>query len=166
MYPSGGEDIALLLKWLSTSDLVANGHRDVYILGNSAGAIHATTFLFDSQFHNDRKQYVGSSGLVQGALNAVGAGRSITIQGAILLGLPSEFSGAAKGRRDHSNVYYGSEDKASKLSPLGLLSVSPNREVQLLWSEAIANMFLGCYWDHINTIAHVTGHPSPSRPHC
>lgn len=123
LYPSGGEDVALLLKWLSSSSLVKNGHRDVYLLGNSAGAIHAATFLLDGQFHDERKLYSeGSGGFLQGAKSALGVGQGITIRGAILLGLPSDFAGVSKARKEHSSVYYGNEDKAARFSPLGLLS--------------------------------------------
>lgn len=104
---------------------MGRGHRDVYILGNSAGAIHAATYLLDPQFQEGRSQYFETGrGIVQGAMNAVGAGRNLTIQGAILLGLPGDYEGHVKARKEHSNTYYGSEAKATELSPLGLLSVS------------------------------------------
>lgn len=143
LYPSGGEDVALLLQWIQSSNLLANGHRDVYLLGNSAGAIHISTFLLDGQFSDQRKQYVeGSKGYLRGGLESVGIGKSLTLKGAIMLGLPSDFAGVSKERKEHSKVYYGSEDKAATLSPLGLLSVSiycfPGpRNALLIISQAI-----------------------------
>lgn len=73
------------MKWLQTSDLTKNGGRDVYFLGNSAGGLHVTTFLFDQSFLEERKQYVdGSRGYMQSAREAVGGGTGVSLKGVIL----------------------------------------------------------------------------------
>ncbi|KAL9106689.1 MAG: hypothetical protein Q9227_008341 [Pyrenula ochraceoflavens] len=49
-YPSGAQDIALLLDWLSRQDFIQNSVQNVHILATSAGGIHASTFLWHPQY--------------------------------------------------------------------------------------------------------------------
>lgn len=85
VYPSGGEDVALFMKWLQTSELLKDGGRDVYFLGNSAGGSHVTTFLFDQTFLEERKQYVhAGQGYLEGARELVAGRTGISLKGVVL----------------------------------------------------------------------------------
>lgn len=109
VYPSGGEDVALVFKWLEDY-LVSEGSekRDVFLMGNSAGGVHISTFLLDERWEGQREKLVGEE--VSGRL-----------RGAILLSIPAHFDQALNDRLDILKAYYGSDEGCKKLSPLGLL---------------------------------------------
>jgi acetyl esterase/lipase len=54
-YPSGGEDLSLVLKWLEESVLLRDRKRDAFIMGESAGGVHVATFLFNEEFLEQRR---------------------------------------------------------------------------------------------------------------
>ncbi|KAK5729209.1 hypothetical protein LTR15_002351 [Elasticomyces elasticus] len=56
-FPSGGEDIALAVEWMTTNQ-VGTGTEpiDLYIMGNSAGGIHLSTFLLHPEFAETRQK--------------------------------------------------------------------------------------------------------------
>ncbi|RSL96346.1 hypothetical protein CDV31_013524 [Fusarium ambrosium] len=48
-FPRGADDLDLALKWLD-KHYEAQGAKDVYIMGNSAGGVHLTTWLFQPEY--------------------------------------------------------------------------------------------------------------------
>jgi len=119
VYPSGGEDLALALRWLE-KHLAETGseQRDVFIMGNSAGAVHIATYLLDGRWKEDRLAAIGGSAL----------GR---LKGAILLSIPADFEAAREDRLPALTGYYGSAEGLKNLCPTGLLkSASDGTENQ------------------------------------
>jgi hypothetical protein len=106
VFPSGGEDVSLVLKWLEKYAGV--GKRDVYICGNSAGGVHISTFLFDPTFLDQRKLYMSGKA-------------AITLKGAIELSVPFHFKAAHEERSEMLKLYYGTMDQVSQRCPHGLL---------------------------------------------
>jgi acetyl esterase/lipase len=105
VFPSGGEDVSLVLKWLEKFG--ANGKRDVFIMGNSAGGVHISTFMLEPRFLEQR--------------NSLVSGKRGTIwKGAIELGVPFHFNSAQASRSDMLKNYYGSEQDVKERSPYGL----------------------------------------------
>jgi acetyl esterase/lipase len=107
VYPSGGEDVALVLKWVAES-FEPKGKRDVYLLGNSAGGVHATTFLLEPTFLEQRKKYTSGE-------------TSITLKGIIDCSVPFHFKTALPGRGDVNATYYGDEKQVNERCVYGLL---------------------------------------------
>ena len=106
VFPSGGEDVSLVMKWLE--GLGSEGPRDVYLMGNSAGGVHVSTFLLEPSFLDQRKSY--SSGK-----------SSVTLKGVIEVAVPCHFDGAAAGRADVLQKYYGNTNEIKKHCVYGLL---------------------------------------------
>jgi hypothetical protein len=106
VFPSGGEDVSLVLKWLE--GFVSTGKRDVYLLGNSAGGVHVTTYLLEPRFLEQRKKYTSGE-------------TSITLKGFIDLAVPLHFKNALAGRSDPLQKYYGDEKDVSEKCAYGLL---------------------------------------------
>ncbi|KAE9366119.1 alpha/beta-hydrolase [Stipitochalara longipes BDJ] len=105
VFPSGGEDVSLVLKWLET--YAANSERDVYICGNSAGGVHISTFLFEPRFLEQRKSYLSRK-------------TAITLKGAIEQSVPLHFKNASADRFDTLKLYYGSMEEVGQRCPYGL----------------------------------------------
>ncbi|KAI6084348.1 alpha/beta-hydrolase [Hypoxylon rubiginosum] len=84
-YPSGGEDLKLVVDWVKSSLSQKQGYEsiDLFILGNSAGGIHTTTYLLDPAFKESREAIV--------AKERTGAG--VLLRGVILLGVPFHWGG-------------------------------------------------------------------------
>ncbi|KAM0756338.1 alpha/beta-hydrolase [Meredithblackwellia eburnea MCA 4105] len=90
-FPSGGEDISLVLEFISKSiDKSADLDR-VFLLGNSAGGIHLSTFLF----HEDPSILPLTS-------------LPIKVRGAVLLSVPFDFKECEPYRETINEQYYGS----------------------------------------------------------
>ncbi|KAG9239699.1 Alpha/Beta hydrolase protein [Amylocarpus encephaloides] len=106
-YPSGGEDVLLALKWVAQA--LGNGEtaRDVFLMGNSAGGVHVSTFLLADEFAAERKLYCAGKG-------------GVTLRGAVGLAVPFRFP-EALGRGETLRNYYGSLEKAEERAPCGLL---------------------------------------------
>lgn len=98
-----------MLKWLGDY-LTKEGSkkRDVFLMGNSAGGVHISTFLLDERWGVQREKLVGEDSL----------GR---LRGAILLSIPAHFGAALENRLDTLKTYYGSMDNSKKFCPFGLL---------------------------------------------
>ena len=107
VFPSGGEDTSLTLKWVA-SNLVKEGEkREVVLMGNSAGGVHLSTFLFHENFLEQRKALVeGKGGLV--------------LKGAVELAVPMHFNDSPPERGEMLKTYWGSVEAAAKLCPYGL----------------------------------------------
>jgi len=109
VFPSGGEDVALVLKWLE-KHLQESGDakRDVFLLGNSAGALHISTFLLEPRWKEERMEFIGDKSTVK-------------LRGATLLAMPAHFDEAAENRTGMLKDYYGSVEACKRLCPYGLL---------------------------------------------
>lgn len=113
VYPSGGEDVSLVLSWVerwisTTGPADGKGKRDVFIMGNSAGGLHITTYLFENQWLEQRLRYVGGQdGLV--------------LRGAIGLAPPFHFHNPLGDRLDMLTKYFGTQKQIDDLSPYGHL---------------------------------------------
>lgn len=106
VFPSGGEDISLVLKWAQSFDPAAK--RDIFIMGNSAGGVHLSTFLLSPEFLAQRR-------------NLLSGKSPITWKGNILLSVPFEFPSLSSGRWDMVTRYYGSVSRVGENCPFGLL---------------------------------------------
>lgn len=96
-YPSGGEDTALALKWISEN---LGADRHVFLMGNSAGAVHVMTFLFEPSLRNSVDTKVA---------------------GAVLVSPPCHQLNADAGRAPVNEAYYGTTEAVYSNSPIGLL---------------------------------------------
>jgi hypothetical protein len=109
IFPSGGEDVSLALKWVEKYD--ASAKRDVFIMGNSAGGVHISTWMFEPSFLGQRKKYVAGEG-------------SIVLKGAIELGAPFHFGDASPDRSPMLMEYYGSAEGYKAHCPYGLMQTA------------------------------------------
>ena len=103
VYPSGGEDTALVLAWLQSQ--YASGSHALYISGSSAGAVHTATYLLSPAFSSSRHSMRSVS--------------SVTLAGAILISMPAHFDAHATARADVLKAYYGERIKED--APCGLV---------------------------------------------
>ncbi|PNP61696.1 hypothetical protein FNYG_13585 [Fusarium nygamai] len=60
-YPSGGDEIDMVFDWLEKRN-VGKPRRDVYIMGNSAGAAHVITWLFEPAYDESVKRLTSGQG--------------------------------------------------------------------------------------------------------
>ena len=123
-FPSGGEDVAAAVEWVKSNYGASNGHRDVFLLGNSAGGVHVATFMLEPRFAALRASVSPDS--VDG----------ISLRGYILLAAPFDFRSAADARAATLKAYYG--DRVREDCPLGLLQTfKPQKETSpkmvVLW---------------------------------
>lgn len=112
-YPSGGDDIAATIAWLKNK--FSSGHHKLYIMGNSAGAIHTSTWLLDPKFAESRTS--ASSG-------------SLSLQGAALISIPAHFKSAEMSRNEVISAYYGAGIERD--CAFGLLERAEDPEVKTL----------------------------------
>lgn len=108
VFPSGGEDVSLVLKWVET--FADGGKRDVYLLGNSAGGVHISTFLFHPKYLEQRQSYQSGK-------------TSITLKGAIEMAVPFHFQRADAVRSDVLGTYYGNSEEIAQRCAYGLFEV-------------------------------------------
>ena len=99
-YPSGGEDCALAIQWIAKN--LGSEKRELFVMGNSAGAVHVMTFLFEPQI-----------------LRSVG--HDVDIRGVILLSPPCHQRRAPENRKLVNAAYYGNEEDIENNSPIRLL---------------------------------------------
>ncbi|KAI0156439.1 Alpha/Beta hydrolase protein [Xylariaceae sp. FL1272] len=114
-YPSGGEDVKLVVDWIRGTLAAKEGYGDMnlFILGNSAGSVHLCTFLFDPEFEEASETIVRP--------NSEEAG--VRLRGVIFLGAPFHW-----GEKDdeHCRAYFG-ENLVAERAPLGLLEAAYQR---------------------------------------
>lgn len=104
-YPSGGEDVALAVEWIfENAGKFGPEHIDLFIMGNSAGGIHLSTFLLDPTFTATRTKVMNGSGM--------------RMRGATLLSVPFNFDYSHESRREILDTYFGD---FKENSPLGRL---------------------------------------------
>jgi len=107
-FPSGGEDVAAALSWVEGEFGGKGQKRDVFLLGNSAGGVHASTFIFGKQFEAQRKELVSGQ-------------RGVALKGLINVAVPAHFKKAEPGRGDVLKAYYGEPKEVEEKSVFGLL---------------------------------------------
>ncbi|GAB7346322.1 hypothetical protein MBLNU457_5040t1 [Dothideomycetes sp. NU457] len=104
-FPSGGEDVALVLEWICKNGVGQGSEAiDLFLMGNSAGGVHQSTFLFHPSFASTREKVTGGS--------------TVRLLGNILLSVPFDFKDTDPSRLDVLNTYY---DDYNTECPLGLL---------------------------------------------
>ncbi|WPG97865.1 Hypothetical protein R9X50_00064700 [Acrodontium crateriforme] len=105
-FPSGGEDLALAVEWI----IASYEDADLFLMGNSAGGVHLSTFLLHSSFAETRAKILPG-----------GSSRS-RLRGAVLLSVPLSFDIALTLRPELQQTvakYFG--DDVHGNSPVGLL---------------------------------------------
>lgn len=96
-FPRGADDLVTSLQWLD-KHYQSRGQRDLYIMGNSAGGVHLTTWLFHPDF--------------RASLNwLVAGGEALILRAAITLGCPFTWPQLVIDSKVGDSVkgYYGSE---------------------------------------------------------
>ena len=106
VFPSGGEDVSLVMKWLE--GFSHKGSGNMVVLGNSAGGVHFSSFLLGPQFLEQRMSLAASK-------------NGIKFAGGIELGVPFHFKSAQAGRKEVLETYYGDAKGLEEKSPHGLL---------------------------------------------
>ncbi|KAI5358133.1 putative carboxylesterase, type B, alpha/Beta hydrolase [Septoria linicola] len=107
-FPSGGEDVALTIEWISEhADHFGPEPVDIFIMGNSAGGIHTSTFLLHESFKNTRARVLFRTGP--------------RLRGAILLSVPFHMRKSSPSRSETNKTYFGD---AEANAPLGLLKTA------------------------------------------
>lgn len=105
-FPSGGEDVSLAVQWMyENAANLGSGPLDLFIMGNSAGGVHLSTFLLHVNFAATRK--------------AVFSDDILRLRGVVFLSVPFHFQLAHESRAGVNKAYYGNE--VDTHSPLGLL---------------------------------------------
>lgn len=108
VFPSGGEDVALAIDWIEQHFRQECPEGvDLFLMGNSAGGIHVSTFLLAPEFTTKRQQIIKSSSI------------GTRLRGAILLSVPFHFEEADASRQEVLATYF--KDNHLSLSPFGLL---------------------------------------------
>lgn len=107
-FPSGGEDVALVIEWIRSNLVDA---KNLFIMGNSAGGIHLSTYLFAPMFAESRRQLVHPPD-----------DHAMRLRGAMLLSVPFQFEEAHSSRDETLTAYYG--DHRVENCPLGLLTAA------------------------------------------
>ncbi|OTA94015.1 hypothetical protein M434DRAFT_72034 [Hypoxylon sp. CO27-5] len=131
-FPSGGEDVKLVVDWIANDLSKKEGYEsiDLFLLGNSAGGIHVTTYLLAADFKEAREKVL--------AEERKGAG--VLLRGVTLLGVPFHWGG------DDNAILraYLGEGKIWENSSLGILEKEkkkgaeptlPGVKIQILVSE-------------------------------
>jgi acetyl esterase/lipase len=123
VFPSGGDDIALVLEWLGSTYLKDNEQgRDVFLMGNSAGGVHLSTFLMWSKFLEQRRKLLQST--------------KLRVAGAVLLSVPLDFQGATAVRQRMLDTYWPSSlSKDPSNSIPSYVQFDPAGLLQILASE-------------------------------
>ncbi|MCJ1258582.1 hypothetical protein MMC24_006415 [Lignoscripta atroalba] len=112
-FPSGGEDVAGVVSWAKKH--FGDESRELFLLGNSAGAVHLSTFMLSPVFMNVRDSV--SSEKKSG----------LRWTGAILLSASFHYRSAPGNMMGILQAYFG-EDIDEK-SPMGLLKATPEAPV-------------------------------------
>lgn len=115
-YPSGGEDVALVMQWTADELSQRAGHAatDVFLVGNSAGGVHVMTYALDPAFARSRAAFAGAS-----------PGGGPCLRGLVLLSMPAAFKVVPPPMEPALIAYYGPGYYAR--SPLGLVEAARAR---------------------------------------
>lgn len=130
VFPSGGYDLSLLVDWISTSSTISTHGGDpssVFLIGNSAGAVHVATYL-----------YANSATLSQLSTPLTAdvprpLAKSASVKGAILVGMPADFPRADDTRKATlENYFSGGPEAIDDRCPRGLREKSKDRTPLLI----------------------------------
>ncbi|KAG9698505.1 alpha/beta-hydrolase, partial [Aureobasidium melanogenum] len=113
VFPSGGQDLAGALEWIKNR--FNTGNHKLWIMGNSAGAVHSATWLLEPSLAESRK--------------TVQTG-SVVVQGVILVSIPAHFQQAGADRSEVLTAYY--KDRLEEDCALGLASRAQTPITKLL----------------------------------
>ncbi|KAG9664168.1 alpha/beta-hydrolase, partial [Aureobasidium melanogenum] len=113
VFPSGGQDVAGALDWIKSR--FNTGNHKLWIMGNSAGAVHSATWLLEPSLAESRK--------------TVQTG-SVVVQGVILVSIPAHFQQAGADRSEVLTAYY--KDRLEEGCALGLASRAQTPITKLL----------------------------------
>ncbi|KFY98259.1 hypothetical protein V498_01524 [Pseudogymnoascus sp. VKM F-4517 (FW-2822)] len=120
VFPSGGDDVGAVLDWLESTYLRSchgktQKPRHIFLMGNSAGGVHVSTYLLDPHF-DKRRQALRESQLC-------------SLRGAVLISVPLDFKEATPNRSEVLQTYWppslsGTQQQSSHdlFCPNGLLS--------------------------------------------
>lgn len=94
-FPSGGEDLSLAVDWICENKPGEGDEPiDLFVMGNSAGGMQTSQFLFCDEFAEARKK--------------ISSGSEIRLRGVVMVGVPFHFEQADASRVDTMlNPYYG-----------------------------------------------------------
>jgi hypothetical protein len=114
-FPSGGEDVALAVQWVSGNvDKLGPKQEDhthkvsLFLLGNSAGGVHVSTFLFCNEFNEARANMLDDE--------------KSRLRGVVLLSVPFSYDRVDdEAKREILEKYFGD---AERNCPLALLKDS------------------------------------------
>lgn len=107
VFPSGGEDVELVVRWIKEKFGAKEGRaRELFMMGNSAGGIHLSTWLYEPVFEKSRGEVLGTNA------------SALQLKGVVMLSVPFNFRAATADRADVLKTYYG--DQIQKHCPLGL----------------------------------------------
>jgi hypothetical protein len=105
-FPSGGDDVSLVMKWLEGFEHKGSGN--VAVMGNSAGGVHLSTFLLAPQYLEQR-------------ISLAAGEKGLKFVGGIALGVSFHFKSAERGRKNVLDTYYGDAKGLEEKCPYGLL---------------------------------------------
>lgn len=110
-YPSGGDDVGGVMDWVEArygSDATGyNGERELFMMGNSAGAVHVLTWLFAQHFIAGRNiLFSGDHG--------------VRLNGVVLLGCPLRWD-VNGSMKNMLATYYGGTIEAKAAEPTALM---------------------------------------------
>lgn len=98
-FPSGGEDVALAVDWICANNPGPEGNAepiDLFIMGNSAGGAHTSTFLYTPDFASTRAR--------------ISSGSGTRLRGVIMLGVPFNFEKPDEYRIEAALAPYFGDD--------------------------------------------------------
>ncbi|KAH4230244.1 hypothetical protein HBI64_074220 [Parastagonospora nodorum] len=109
-FPSGGEDVALTVKWISENRDKLGGVEsetkhdvDLFVVGNSAGGVHVSTYLFCNQFKEMRAEVLGEG--------------STVLRGVVMLSVPFSYEGVEdEANREVLKKYFGDVERNCPLA--------------------------------------------------
>lgn len=104
-FPSGGEDLAAAIEWISgNAASLGPEPLDLFIMGNSAGGIHTSTFLLHKSCVKTRAKVLN--------------GNEARLRAIVLLSVPFHMEYSNPSRAEINKTYFGDH---SKNAPYGLL---------------------------------------------
>lgn len=93
-FPSGGEDVAIAVEWIfENAGSFGPEPIDLFIMGNSAGGVHLSTFLLHPTFAETRAKVLH--------------GDILRLRGAVLLSVPFNFYYSHQSRMEILETYFG-----------------------------------------------------------
>ncbi|CAK4033486.1 alpha beta-hydrolase [Lecanosticta acicola] len=135
-FPSGGEDVALSVEWVfENAGMFGPEPIDLFLMGNSAGGIHCSTFLLHPDFQSTRQKLLGGNGT--------------RLRGCTLLSVPFEFSQSDASRAEVLRTYFGD---AQQNSPLGLLRTARENQTLDFLDSGLRVFVLNGELDPVNEI--------------